>query len=266
MKKVLSLVLVVVMICSTFAGLQITSHALSSSGSCGDNVSYKFNYSTGLLTISGSGAMRSYTYDDWNCPFCCQTGIKTVVIESGVTSIGGSAFDGCSSLTSITIPNSVTSIGWYAFSGCSSLTSISLPDSVWYIGKHAFSGCSGLASATIPNSVTSIDEYTFFGCSSLKSVSIPNSVTSIDRFAFSDSGLTNVTIPKSVEFIDQLAFDSDSFNSIIVNKNNPNYDSRNNCNAIIETSTNTLIKGCKTQKSLILSQTLLIMLFAIAVG
>ena len=162
MKKVLSIVLAIVMLCSTFAGLQITSHALSSSGSCGDNVSFTFKSSTGLLTISGSGKMYNY-YSYESSPFDYQTGIKTVVIETGVTSIGGSSFSGCKGITSITIPNSVTSIGRYAFSGCSSLTSVLLPNSVWNIGSYAFSGCSGLTSITIPNSVTSIDEYTFSG-------------------------------------------------------------------------------------------------------
>ena len=78
-----------------------------------------------------------------------------------VTSIGGSAFSDCSSLTSITIPNSVTSIGGYAFTFCSSLTSITIPNSVTSIGYEAFYGCSSLTSITIPNSVTSIEENAF---------------------------------------------------------------------------------------------------------
>jgi hypothetical protein len=69
-----------------------------------------------------------------------------VTIGSGVTSIGGSAFFGCSGLTSITIPNGVTSIGNYAFFGCSSLTSITIPNSVTSIDYYAFKGCDGLTS------------------------------------------------------------------------------------------------------------------------
>ena len=103
-----------------------------------------------------------------------------------MTSIGRSAFAGCSSLTSLTIPNSVTSIGDGAFYGCSGLTSVTIPNSVTSIGEGAFRYCSSLTSVTIPNSVTSIGDVAFRGCSSLTSVTIPNSVTSIGRFAFSD--------------------------------------------------------------------------------
>ena len=118
---------------------------------------------------------------------------------------------------------SVTSIGNRAFHGCSGLTSVTIPNSVTSIGEYAFYYCSGLTSVTIPNSVTSIGYNAFYYCSGLTSVTIPNSVTSIGSSAFSCcSGLTSVT----------------------VDKNNGTYDSRDNCNAIIETSTNKLIIGC----------------------
>ena len=96
--------------------------------------------------------------------------VINVIIGDSVTSIGSSAFYGCSGLTSITIPDSVTSIGSSAFSGCSGLTSITIPDSVTSIGNYAFSGCSGLTSITIPDSVTSIGKYAFSGCSGLTSI------------------------------------------------------------------------------------------------
>ena len=153
--------------------------------------------------------------------------ITDLVIPDGVTSIKHFAFRGCSSLTSITIPNSVTSIGRSAFSSCSSLNSITIPNSVTSIGYAAFSDCSSLTSITIPNSVTSIEDYAFSNCSSLTSVTIPNSVTSIGKNAFKqNSSYSKLTY-------------------IYVEGGNAIYDSRNDCNAIIESATNTLIVGCK---------------------
>ena len=119
--------------------------------------------------------------------------VTKYIIGDEVTSIGRSAFYGCSGLTSVTIPNSVTSISNDAFSGCSGLTSVTIPNSVTSIGDFAFYECSGLTSVTIPNSVTSIGRLAFIGCSGLTSVTIPNSVTSIGRLAFSGcSGLTEI--------------------------------------------------------------------------
>ena len=173
----------------------------------------------GLLTISGNGAMADYG-------FCGPWGdkIKNVVIESGVTAIGKEAFSGCTSLVSVTIGDSVTSIGNFAFRYCTSLVGVTIPDSVTSIGTGAFHGCTSLESVTIGDSVTTIVDYAFFGCTSLASVTIPDSVTSIGAGAFEVcAGLESLT----------------------VDANNTVYDSRNNCNAVIETGSNTLIAGCK---------------------
>ena len=125
-----------------------------------------------------------------------------------VNSIGGSAFEGCNSLTSVVIPDSVTAIGGVAFDKCSSLTSVEIGDSVTSIGDWAFSNCSSLTSITIPNSVTSIGDYAFYWCSSLTSITISDSVTSIGISAFAYcSGLTSIVIPDSVTTIGEKAFD-----------------------------------------------------------
>ncbi len=220
--------------------------------------------------------MGSYNYPVFrDC-----TNLKSLTIGNKVTTIPDYAFFRCSGLTSVTIGNSVTSIGEYAFRGCSGLTSMTIPNSVTTIGEAAFYGCSGLTSVTIGNSVNSIGEYAFYNCYRLTSVTIPNSVTSIGNAAFCGcSGLTSVTvdknngkydsrdncnaiidtstntlivgckntiIPNSVTSIGDGAFYGCSgLTSVTVDKNNGKYDSRNNCNAIIDTSTNKLIVGCK---------------------
>lgn len=143
---------------------------------------------------------------------------------TGLTSISSSAFRGCSNITSISIPNNVTSIDDYAFNSCSSLTNVTIGNSVTSIGQSAFWGCTSLAEIAFPNSVTSIGTYAFAGCSDLASINIPQSVTSIGTYAF--EGCTSVS-------------------SISVDTKNTKYDSRNNCNAIIDKDNNTLIWGCK---------------------
>ena len=164
-----------------------------------------------------------------------------------VTSIGDSAFSNFIGLTSIEIPNSVTSIKYGAFSGCIGLTSIEIPNSVTTIESFAFSGCIGLTRVEIPDSVTIIGAFAFSGCTDLTSIEIPNSVTSIRYFAFSGcTGLTSLEIPASVINIEDSAFSGcQNLTSIIVDKKNQKYDSRNDCNAIIDTQTNALIMGCK---------------------
>ena len=207
------------------------------------------------------------------------TGLTSIDIPNSLTKIGGSTFEYCAGLTSIVIPNSVTEIGDYAFYWCTGLTSIYIPKSVTAIGYDAFHGCTGLTSIVvesgnprydsrnncnalietannrlilgcnntiIPNSVTEIGYYAFEGCAGLTSIVIPNSVTKIGEDAFySCTGLNSIYIPNSVTEIGYDAFHGcTGLTSIVVESGNPKYDSRNNCNALIETANNKLIVGC----------------------
>ncbi len=199
--------------CSALTSITIPS-SVTSIGS------YAFSGCGGLTSIIIPDGVTSINYGTfWNC-----SGLTSLTIGSGVTSIGVSAFEACSSLTSVTIPSSVTSIDEYAFVGCSGLTSLTIGSGVTHIGSWAFAGCKALTSVTIPNSVTSIDEYAFRVCSNLTSITIPSSVENIGFDAF---GLCS------------------SLASIKVDEGNSVFDSRGGCNAIIETSSNTLIVGCQ---------------------
>ncbi len=190
----------------------------------------------------GCSGLTSIVVDEGNSVYDSRNNCNAIIETSTNTLILG--------CTTTNIPNSVESIGESAFSGCPGLTSLPIPNSVTSIGDNAFDACSGLTSITIPNSVTSIGDKAFSSCFGLTSLPIPNSVTSIGAFAFYNcSGLTSLTIPNSVKSIGNKAFFGCSgLTSIVVDEGNSVYDSRNNCNAIIETSTNTLISGCKTTK------------------
>jgi len=168
------------------------------SGKCGKNVYWSLK--NGILRIWGQGGM--YNGPGYAPGASNKDSIVSAIICKGVSSIGNSAFEGCTSLASVTIPDSVTSIGWDAFAGCTSLASVTIPDSVTSIGWDAFRGCTSLASVTIPDSVTSIGWYAFRGCTSLASVTIPDSVTSIGEGAFFGcTSLASVVIPDSVTSI-----------------------------------------------------------------
>ena len=202
--------------------------------------------------------------------------LTTIKMSDNLTSIGEFAFSGCFHLASITIPSGVTSIDRWTFSGCieikkveinsnaivskdyystSSLTGyfggqveeIVLGEEVTSIGQYAFSGSTRLTSINIPNSVTTIGQYAFSGCTGLTSINIPNSVTTIDDYAFAYcTGMTSITISKSVTNIGYRAFSGCSdLTAIHVESGNTVYDSREDCNAIIETDNNTLVLGCQ---------------------
>lgn len=334
MKKVLSITLSILMMISTASVAPFAAHALDASGTCGENVTYTFDESTGELVISGTGEMYETS------PFSNNTNIKTVVINEGVTSLPKNAFSSCEQILIISLPESLISIGENAFYSCKKLASVNIPSGVTTINKQTFYNCVTLVKITIPEGVSSIGERAFGSCTKLSSLSLPSTIKTIEKYAFASSGLTrinlpdgltsiaqetfsgcgsltNISIPDSVTTIGSSAFngcsslenislpanllsiDNGAFSgctkltalsiptkvvslgssllsycnslkslyipssvlsigflyeccpeleSIVIDKDNPVYDSRDNCNAIIETDTNVLLHGCKNTK------------------
>ena len=169
--------------------------------------------------------------------------VKRIIIYDGVTKIGGSAFEGCSALTSVTIPNSVTKIGDRAFTNCTNLstliiedrnTTLKLGSNTHYIGSPLFGDCNldsvyiggeidydtsrdygyspfyrntSLRTVRISGVGTTINDLEFFGCPNLQNVAIGDNVKSISKRAFAAcSSLKNVTFGSGLQSIGQEAF------------------------------------------------------------
>ena len=206
--------------------------------------------------------------------------LRSVKLPNSITSIGDDAFQNCNVLDTISIPSNIKSIGYNAF-WATKITEVKIPATTTYIGRNAFAYCEQLRSISvdsknsaydsrnncnalidkatntlmrgcgttiIPNTVQIIGQYAFAGCLNLSDASIPNSVTTIEDNAFSNCrALTSVVIPSSVTKLYQQSFsECSSLKSIRVDENNRTYDSRNNCNAVIETATKTLLIGCQS--------------------
>ncbi len=257
-KKILATLLTVVMLLTAaplngFVGLELPdfgslfsfkSKAAETSGTCGENLTWSFDDSTGTLTIGGTGAMADYT-NVAGVPWRSHhSSIKSVIIGNGVTSIGNFALYYFGSLASVTIANTVTSIGDYAFGDCNAIKNIIIPDSVKSIGIRAFGYCLGLTSVTIGAGLESMGEEVFYDCESLTDIivsednlnyssdeygvlfdkaktmiihypvgitsasyEIPASVKSIgDRAFYGCTNLTSITIGNSVTSIGNYAF------------------------------------------------------------
>lgn len=193
------------------------------SGTCGENLTWTLDVSTGELKITGTGDIHEYAFTGNDIADI----IKSVVIEDGVESIGAFAFTQCTNLASVTIPDSVRSINIWAFEGCTGLTSITIPNGVTKIAHRAFGGCTSLANITIPDSVTSINKAAFYDTAYFNNYSnwengvlyignhlinakfsvsgayaIKNETKGVADYAFCDCyNLTSITIPESVDSI-----------------------------------------------------------------
>ena len=264
---------------SAFSGCSgLTSLAMPNSiTSIGTNAFQNCSGMTSVKLSSGLTAIPNYA-------FAGCTGLTAVVIPEGVTSVGDYAFQNCSAMTSVEIPSTVNWLGKYDFDGCTALSEVGItdlaawckmrfgaekaspffyaktmklngepvtdlvfPEGISTIGAYAFAEYKGLKSVVIGNDVTSVAEGAFQGCTGLKDVTIGSSVTSVGQYAFRNcTGMQNLVVGNSVNSIGNQAFrNCGDLRSIVVVKGNSKYDSRDNCNALIETATNKLLVGCR---------------------
>lgn len=230
-----------------------TGNDLLAEGACGDDLTWELTYG-GNLSISGNGPMDDYVYFKEDAPWNeYLSQIKKVTINDGVTSIGNNAFYWYYNLSTVILPESIERIGTDAFRG-TELTSIYIPKNVENIAETAFVGCN-FTSIVVDENNTVYDSRNnsnaiietatnklICGCGA---TIIPDDVEEIGAYAFNDCDeLVSITIPKKVSQISSGSFAyCSNLTSIVVDAENTVYDSRNNSNAIIETSTNTIVRG-----------------------
>ena len=215
-----------------FSGCSLCSLKIPASVTAIGKAAFAGNKISSIVVESGNKVYDSRN----NCNAIIETKTNTLTL-------------GCSGTT---IPTDVTVIGNYAFYRCQGMTSLNIPNSVTQIGNYAFDFCD-LKTITLPNSVRYIGDYPFeyynfndgFNDTVYVSVNIPDSVETIGECAFYYCDFCDVTIPASVTKMGMAPFDFRRIKSIVVDKANKVYDSRNNCNAIIETKTNTLLNACQ---------------------
>lgn len=203
--------------------------------------------------------------------FSSCSSLSDVTLPNTVISLGDYAFSGASGLAAIRLSNGLTKIEDYTFQNCTSLTTLTLPAGVTTVGEHALSSCSKLTTLTfaegmsiiprtyattaatvnLPSTTLQISDKAFEGFADMDKITLPDGLAIIGSLAFNCcSALASINLPASVNsFAADALRDCGNLSSITVAAGNATYDSRNACNAVIETATNTLLAGC--QKSFI---------------
>lgn len=183
------------------------------SGSCGNNLTWTYMEATQTLTIQGTGEMNDYgmdynTYKETVTPWKkYKANIKKIVIESGVVSIGKSAFSGCNEAKELSLSNTVTTLGYESFRNCTNLKHINIPDNVTSIGWYCFSGCSNLSDVLLSNNLSTLSGGAFAGCSKLESVTVPGSIGILEGSVFQNcTGLRTVTLSEGLSEIGHMSF------------------------------------------------------------
>ena len=167
---------------------------------------------------------------------------------TGLTTIESGAFNGCTNLKTVIVPEGVETIADEAFKGCTELLTVSLPDGLTKIGSLAFQSASKLFAIRLPETLTEIESFAFRYCSSLRSVVLPANIQKVGAQTFMLTGLNTLNIPAKVTSVGETAVCGSSLLSVSVTSGNTKYNSADNCNAIINSSTHELISGSKYAK------------------
>lgn len=228
-----------------------------------------FRYCKNMVSVTFPVQMESIASEAFEgC-----TSLVSISLPKGIQSVDSQTFQGCTSLTTVTIAEGTTTIAYEAFQGCTNLQTISFPEGLKTIGESAFSGCENLQGITLPESLVHIGDYAFYGCNAIKTITIPKNVqmtygndspfsgcTSLESLTIESenfgSWFNNLTSIKDVYLgkeVTNISSYSDSgftgltgLETISVDAGNKVFDSRDNCCAVIETASNTLLQGCNT--------------------
>lgn len=242
-----------------------------------DGVTRIGNYAFDLCRYTKGIIIGNTVTSIGDCAFLNCENITEINIPHNVTELQDRVFEDCNKLKSVTIPNSVVSIGIQLFTSCYELESIvvedgnpvydsrdncngiiltesnklivgtsitTIPNTVTEIGSLIFCYEGAIESMVIPNSVKKICTYAFYDCGRLSHLILSNSLDTIKERAFWYCPIDSIIIPSSVRYIGESAFYHNNFSSIIVEEDNTSYDSREDCNAVIDSKTGALIVGC----------------------
>lgn len=250
-------------------------------GTCGENARWTFDFDKEILTISGYGDMTDFESNEDTPWYEHKWKIEKIVIEDSITSIGSYSFNIIPHCTSVTLGNSLFSIHEKAFYYCKYIKKLVIPDNVRVIGRQAFADCSGITSIDMGENVERVETGAFSGLNNLKEVRIkslknwlgihfenyssnplyyasnlyiddqltqnlviPEGIDIVRKYSFCNVNIDTLSLPSTLSYFDVNSFiNRDSIKYIFVNPLNIVFDSREDCNAIIETATNRLVFG-----------------------
>lgn len=228
LKIALLLVTVAILVAVIFAVNTLAEIHESSFGDMGDNLRWRVNTSTGVLTITGEGGMENFVSAE-SVPWYEDRELITVLnIGEGVTSVGAHAFSGLGNLAVVSLPETLEDIGHYAFYGCYTVRNLTIPSSVVFVGDFAFCGCYGLRNLNVGEGLESIGNSAFRGCYSIETLVLPDGLATIGDKAFSGChALESVTLGNGLVTVgDESFYSCASLDRVIVKSTSATFGGR----------------------------------------